>query len=174
MSYGLVKFNNIETEARVKKFLFLAMLTASIHAFGQAAAPALSNGQMLYLPIYSHIWYGDPGKEDTPRALLLSALVSIRNTDPGLPIRVTSAQYYDTSGNKLKQYLIAPITIKPLGTHELFIPKSDSSGGSGANFLISWESAAPANAPMVEALHAEVVGTRALTFTTTARPVLAK
>jgi len=156
----------------MKKLLFLLMLAASIRAFGQAAAPELSPGQMLYLPIYSHIWYGDPGGKNKPRMLLLSALISIRNTDPKLPIRVTSAQYFDTAGRKLKQYLAASVMLEALATHELFIPKSDSAGGSGANFLISWESATPVNPPLVQAVHAEILGTRALAFTTTARPIV--
>ena len=61
-----------------------------------------------------------------------------------------------------------------MGTHELYIPKSDSAGGSGANFLIAWQSDAPVNPPIVEAIHAEVLGTRALAFATTARVIDAK
>ena len=158
---------------RLKKLFLLLLLFTSAQSFGQSA-PSLSTGQTLYLPIYSHIWYGDPGRDDAPRMLLLSALVSIRNTDPNQTIRVTSAQYYDTDGRKLRQYLPAPVTIRPLGTHEVFIQKSDSAGGSGANFLISWDAASPANPPIVEAVHAEVLGTRSLAFTTSARPLVTK
>ena len=157
----------------LRRLFLLLLLLASAQGFGQTA-PALSTGQVLYLPIYSHIWYGDQGRSDAPRKLLLSALVSIRNTDSGQPIRVTSAQYYDTGGRKLRQFIPAPVTIKPLGTHEVFIQKSDSAGGSGANFLISWESSSPANPPIVEAVHAEVLGTRSLTFMTSARPINTK
>ncbi|MBI4290987.1 MAG: DUF3124 domain-containing protein [Betaproteobacteria bacterium] len=155
------------------RLALLLLLAASAPSFGQSAPP-LSTGQTLYLPIYSHIWYGDPGRDDAPRMLLLSALVSIRNTDPHQGIRVTSAQYYDTDGRKLRQFLPAPVTIRPLGTHEVFIPKSDSAGGSGANFLISWDAGSPANPPIVEAVHAEVLGTRSLAFTTSARPIVTK
>jgi hypothetical protein len=157
----------------LQKFVLLLLLAASTPSFGQSAPP-LSTGQTLYLPIYSHIWYGDPGRDDAPRMLLLSALVSIRNTDPNHGIRVTSAQYYDTDGRKLRQYVPVPVTIRPLGTHEVFIPKSDSAGGSGANFLISWDAGSPANPPVVEAVHAEVLGTRSLAFATSARPIITK
>jgi len=159
--------------AILKGLVLLLFFAASAQSFGQSA-PALSPGQMLYLPIYSHIWYGDPGRDDAPRMLLLSALVSIRNTDPHQAIRVISAQYYDTDGRKLRQYVAAPVMIRPLGTHEIFIPKSDSAGGSGANFLISWDAGSPTNAPIVEAVHAEVLGTRSLAFTTSARPIVTK
>ena len=155
----------------MNKLLLTLLLAASAQCFAQTP---LSGGQTLYLPIYSHIWYGDPGRDDTPRTLLLSALVSIRNTDPRLPIRVTSAQYYDTAGKALKQYVTAPAVIQPLGTLELFIPKSDSAGGSGANFLITWDAQRAANPPIVEAVHAEVLGTRSLAFTTSARPIETK
>ncbi|MBI2315807.1 MAG: DUF3124 domain-containing protein [Betaproteobacteria bacterium] len=158
-------------DARLRRLLLLLLFAWSTLGIAQ---PALSTGQVLYLPIYSHIAYGDPDRKDAPRTLLLSALVSIRNTDPDRPIRVTSAQYYDTDGRKLKQFVPAPVTIRPMGTYEVFIAKSDSAGGSGANFLISWSAEAPANPPMVEAVHAEVLGTRSLAFVTSARPIVAK
>ena len=157
----------------MRHFLLVLLLFASAESFGQTA-PALSTGQVVYLPIYSHILYGDPSWQNEPKTLLLSALVSIRNVDPNQAIRVTSAQYYDTDGRKLKQFVPTAVTIKPLGTHELFIPRSDSAGGSGANFLISWDAAGPANPPIVEAVHSEVLGTRSLAFITSARPIVAR
>ena len=60
----------------------------------------------------------------------MSTHVSIRNTDPKLAIRVNSARYYDTEGKLLREYLPSPKSIPPFGTHELFVPRSDSSGGS--------------------------------------------
>jgi len=41
---------------------------------------ALSSGQSLYLPIYSHMLYGNLGKRGQASSILLSALVSIHNT----------------------------------------------------------------------------------------------
>lgn len=157
----------------MKNLTALLLLLASSLAIAQAI-PEKSKGQLLYLPIYSHIWFGDLDAKGKPGTLMVSALVSIRNVSPSGSIRVTSAQYYDTGGKKLKQYLGAPVTINPMGTHELYIPKSDSAGGSGANFLIAWQSDAPVNPPIVEAIHAEVLGTRSLAFATTARVIDAK
>ncbi len=160
---------HIETQG-VKCFLLALLLFAGAPAIAQTGL-SMSTGQTLYLPVYSHIFYGDPGREDQPRALLLSTLVSIRNSDPKRSINVTSAQYFDTNGRKIKEFIPAPVTLQPLGTHEIFIAKSDSAGGSGANFLISWESRTPANPPIVEGVHAEVLGTRSLAFITVARPI---
>ena len=73
-----------------------------------------------------------------PQQTLVSALVSIRNTDLANTIRITSAVYYDTQGKKLREYLPQPVAVPPMGTHEIFVPRADSAGGSGANFVIVW------------------------------------
>src|SRR5579864_8380220 len=113
-------------------------------------------GQVLYLPIYSHIRFGDPDRQGKPGMLLVSAMVSIRNVDPRTTIRLVSADYYDSNGTRLKAYVTAPVVIRPLAAYELYVPKSDSSGGSGASFVISWQSGDAAQPPIVEAIHAEV------------------
>jgi hypothetical protein len=51
------------------------------------------------------------------------------------------------------------------------VPRSDSSGGSGANFIIDWTAEKPINPPIVEALHADIREARTLLFVTTARPI---
>ena len=157
----------------MKSKLFASCLLAMTSglALGQSPAP-LTNGQALYLPIYSHIWHGDADEKSPPGKLLVSVSVSIRNTDPRKSIRVTSAQYFDTDGKKLKEYVPSPKTIGPMGTYELFVPRSDDTGGSGANFVITWKSDVNVNAPVVEALHANIPAGRAIVFTTTARPIV--
>ena len=149
--------------------LLLLLGAASELAFGQGAARA--TGQRLYLPIYSHIWHGDLDARGEPTRTLVSVSVSIRNTDPDQSIRVTSAQYYDTAGRRLKDYVPSPRTIPPMGTHEIFIPRSDDLGGSGANFVIVWTSDVPVSPPIVEGVHANLPAGRAIVFTTTARPI---
>jgi hypothetical protein len=132
----------------------------------------LSRGQTLYLPIYSDIWHGDRVVERRyPLKTPVSALVSIRNTSPRTPVRVTSARYFDTEGKLLKQFVETPRIIAPLGTYELFVEKQESRGGSGANFIIQWEAGTPTNPPVVEAIHADIKGHSTFTFVTTARPI---
>jgi hypothetical protein len=134
-------------------------------------ARLLTSGQTLYLPIYSHMLYGNIGKSGKVSQVMLSALVSIRNTDPRRPMRILSARYYDTSGKLIGERLPAPVVLPPLGTHELFVELNDASGGSGANFIIKWDADSPINPPLVESLHANMDGGKAVVFMTQSVPV---
>lgn len=129
-------------------------------------------GQSLYLPIYSHLYHGDVNpRTGKPSETLVSTHVSIRNTDPAAGLKIVSARYYNTDGKLLREFLPKPQAIPPLGTYELYVPRSDSSGGSGANFIIDWIADKPINPPLVEALHADIREARTLLFVTTARPI---
>jgi hypothetical protein len=91
----------------VRRLLPLCLVLLSASA--AAEVPQLSDGQTLYLPIYSHIWHGDvvvDGKY--PLKSQVSALVSIRNTSLKTPITVTSARYFGTEGKLLKEYVPTP------------------------------------------------------------------
>lgn len=145
----------------------LAALSSGL-AHGQTT-PGRSLGQTLYLPVYSHIWHGDSTPEGARAKTLMSVSVAIRNTDKAKPIRVVSAQYYDTDGKKLRNYVPTAQTIAPMGTLELFVPRSDDTGGSGANFIIVWKADQATNPPMVEGIHANLPAGRAIAFTSTAR-----
>lgn len=152
------------------KSILVGTMLAVATGFAVAESPSgRLMGQNLYLPIYSHIWHGDLAQGGQRTKTLVSVSVSIRNTDPLIPIRVTSAQYYDTDGNKLKEFITAPRLIAPMGTYELFIARDDDTGGSGANFLITWKSEKPASPPIVEGIHANLPAGRSIAFTSSAR-----
>jgi hypothetical protein len=136
-----------------------------------AQSPARSSGQSLYLPIYSHILHGETERNGQPAQTLMSVMVSVRNTDAARPIRVVSAQYYDTGGKRIKEYVSAPRSIAPLATLELYVPTSDDSGGSGANFVIAWQADGVVSAPLVEAVHANLAVGRSVVFITNARVI---
>ncbi len=153
----------------MKLIAMSVLLAGSCAAALAQTPPSRSLGQNLYLPIYSHIWHGEVDKNNQPTKTLVSVSVSIRNTDAAKPIRILSAQYYDTDGKKLREYVTSPRTIAPMGTYELFVPRSDDTGGSGANFVISWKSDKPASPPVVEGFHANLPVGRAIAFTTSAR-----
>ena len=143
---------------RLAPFLLLLALGLPPGGLAFAQAPvARSTGQVLYHPIYSHVWHGDLDSRGEPAKTLVSISVSIRNTDPVKPIRVSSAQYFDTDGKRLREYFVSPRTVGPMGTIELFIQRSDDTGGSGANFVIVWRSDSPASPPIVEGFHANLV-----------------
>jgi hypothetical protein len=150
--------------------LILAAFWSSNATYAQEAR-ALSTGQSIYLPIYSHMLYGNVGRSGKVSQVLLSALVSIRNTDARRPLRLLSARYYDTHGKLLSERVPAVVVIPPYGTHELFVELNDASGGSGANFVIKWDAEAPINPPLVEALHANMDGGKAVIFMTQSVPI---
>lgn len=157
---------------KVCRYAAAACLLAGSVTGSAQEAPAVSTGQTLYLPIYSHLYHGDVHpKTGKPSETLVSTHVSIRNTDPVAAMKVTSARYYNTAGKLLREFLPKPQTIPPLGTYELYVPRSDSSGGSGANFIIDWSAESRINPPLVEALHADIREARTLLFVTTARAI---
>ncbi len=154
------------------KAVVLWALALGLVSGSYGAGPTPEQG--VYLPIYSHVYVGDVDKQGQPDFKLLSAHVSIRNTDAKNSIQILAARYYDTGGNFLKNYVPSPVTIPALGTVELFVPRNDTSGGSGANFLITWRADAKVQPPLIEALHASLDMSRTLTFITSGRVLEAK
>jgi len=112
----------------------------------------LSRGQTIYVPAYSHIYSGNREKP-----FLLTATLSIRNIDAKHPIQVTKVGYYATKGKLLKDCLDDPVILQPLESIRYVISQNDSSGGSGANFLVRWQSKKPVNPPIVETV---MIGTQ--------------
>lgn len=91
------------------------------------------SGQTVYVPVYSHIYHGDQDKHPFD----LTATLSIRNTDPDIPITVTAIDYYDSNGNLLKNFQQRPLEIKPMGSTRAIIQESDRSGGRGQILLLN-------------------------------------
>jgi len=106
-----------------------------------------SHGETVYVSIYSNVYAGPKGAP-----FLLSAMVSIRNTDPKNDITITGADYYDTNGKKVESYIKSPITLKPLASTFFNIKEYDERGGPGANFLIKWNSLKLVNQPIIESI----------------------
>jgi hypothetical protein len=141
-------------------------------SYSSPSGLTLYSWQTLYLPIYWHLYHGDASaKTGKPSEILLSTHISIRNTDPRASLLVNSARYYNTEGKLLREFLPRPQSVAPLGTYEIYVPRSDFPGGSGANVIIGWSADRPVNPPLVEALHADVRDGRTLFFVTTARPI---
>lgn len=110
--------------------------------------------QTVYVPLYSHI-YAEERFKDKP--FNLTATLSIRNTDPKNGLRLTTVDYYDSSGKRLRSFLNEPVIIQPLGSTRYVIPESDTSGGSGAKFLVFWQSEKGITAPIIESI---MIGTQ--------------
>lgn len=155
---------------RLTRLLAPCLLALSLSTTA-LAQEAQSKGQTLYLPIYSHLWHGNVDRSGKADMAQLSALVSIRNTDPGKALRVISAKYYDTDGKLLREFLPAVRLVPPLGTLELLVERREAEGGSGANFIIRWQNDEALNPPLVEAVHADLYGLKPVSFITTARAI---
>lgn len=112
----------------------------------------LSKGQTVYVPVYSHIYFGD---KETP--FYLAATMSIRNTDQASSISITEVNYYDTNGRLIKKYLENPVQLGANASTRFVIKESDDKGGSGANFIVKWKADMLVNAPIIESV---MIGTR--------------
>ncbi|MFO1197348.1 MAG: DUF3124 domain-containing protein [Burkholderiaceae bacterium] len=151
------------------------LAAASPPALSQAGPPAgadaRARAQQVYVSVYSHVYAGDTDARGRARAIALSTLVSVRNVDASVPLRIRSARYHDTEGRMLRDYATSPVLVPPLATREFFVAQSDVAGGSGASLVIAWEADAPALPPLVEAVHLEVRGSRPISFVTVGRPL---
>ena len=132
--------------------------------------PPATQGQTVYVPVYSEVLYGNADNYGKPDKWQLSAMLSIRNTDPKNALTVRSIRYYDTAGTLIREYP-AGNTVGPLATVEVFVEHKDKSGGSGANFLVVWEATKPINAPIIETVHTYFFGTRSVAFTSSGQPL---
>jgi hypothetical protein len=134
------------------KACIVLLVAVLVGLFPGAALAELSTGQMVYAPVYSHIYSGD-----RERPLFLAVTLSIRNTDPRHPITVVGVDYHDSDGKRLKGYLESPVTLSPAQSTRYVVKYSDKSGGSGANFYVTWKAERPVNAPIIESI---MIGTQ--------------
>lgn len=119
----------------------------------------VSSGQKVYVPVYSHIYQGPKS-----RPYYLSAMLSIRNVDAVNTIVVSSVEYLDDDGKIIKSFFDKPITIPPMATKEVFIPERDTSGGSGANFIVIWKAEKQVSVPIIQAVMIGTASTQGISF----------
>ncbi|WP_457575445.1 DUF3124 domain-containing protein [Desulfomarina sp.] len=122
--------------------------------------------QKVYVPAYSHIYHGN---KETP--LLLSITLSIRNVDPLRSLTVTTVDYYETQGKLLKHFIVEPVLLPPMGSTRFIVPQKDTTGGSGANFIVSWKAEEKINPPIIESV---MIGTQSqlgISFTSRGRAI---
>lgn len=116
--------------------------------------------QKVYVPIYSNIQLQDEGLQ-----VPLQATVSIRNTDSDQNLMISRISYFNTNGERVRDYLKEPIAIKAFGSHEVFVATGDLDGGSGAKFIVEWQAQKDSiNRPIIEAIFSGTRGSGAFTF----------
>jgi len=155
--------------------LFSLVLYVSVQAQAPAAgeqpgksdlAGSFARGELVYVPIYSSIFY-----EGGKRTLELAATLSIHNVNPDRPLTIVRADYYDTQGKLIKKYLEKPLVLSALATTNIVIERANTAGGTGANFLVEWQSPQDANSPLVEAVMVNASSNLGIAFTSTGKVI---
>jgi hypothetical protein len=106
-----------------------------------------SIGQLVYVPVYSHIY-----QQNRRKTFNLTATLSIRNADPNRPLNVSLVDYFDSRGNLVQKYVDKTVTVPPLASISYVIEEEDLRGGVGANFLVRWQSSQQIFPPVIEAV----------------------
>ena len=81
-------------------------------------------------------------------------------------VHILKADYYNTVGINVRQYLKNDVFLKPLETVEIIIEEYDMEGGSGANFVFDWAMKNDINPPLFEAVMISPYEQHGLAFTT--------
>ncbi len=157
-----MRITGITNRALATAVLSLTLLCASLPL---AARIRLLRDQTLYVPVYSHIYFGNREKD----YILLSATLSVRNTDMAKPIVLLSADYYDSKGKFLEKFVKNPVTLAPLESIRYIVKESDTRGGSGASFIVKWRADSPVTAPIVESVMIGTRGQQGISFTSRAQ-----
>ncbi len=140
--------------------MILVSLMAASAAAGDGNTVPLSRGQVVYAPVYSHIYIGD-----RERPFLLAVTLSIRNTDPEDAIVVTKVSYFNSEGTRLEEYLKQPVTLEGMSATRFVVHESDETGGSGASFLVEWETAKSVSPPIIETVMIGAQTQQGISFT---------
>ncbi|MGD9209650.1 MAG: DUF3124 domain-containing protein [Desulfobacteraceae bacterium] len=119
---------------------------------------SIQKHKFVYIPIYSHV-YADHG-----RPYLLEATLSIRNTDINKSVYIRSVHYFNTRGDLVKKYVDQLIKLRPLETIDFLVKARDTTGGSGANFIVEWLSLDKVEEPIIEAVMVGSIGAQGISF----------
>lgn len=148
----------------LRRVLWLSPLLLLVLAFDRPGTPGMSRGQLLFVPVYSEIPFGDAAT-----TLPLSVTVSLRNTDPARPIVVERVDYHDSRGQLVRSYLDAPQVLGPLAAQHFFLRESDRDGGVSSSFLVSWRSDDAVSPPHLDAVMLTTRSQQGISFSTSAR-----
>jgi hypothetical protein len=143
---------------------FWGVLGVGLLFCGSVGAVELSRGQMLFLPVYSEIPYGD-----RKASLNLAVTVTVRNLDVARPLTLKRIDYLDEHGVVVRALIERVTILKPLAAEIFQIRESDRSGGRAAGVLMEWESGEGMVAPLLEGVMVNGAYNQGLAFVTAAR-----
>ena len=128
---------------------------------------ALSKGQTVYVPAYSHIY---TGAKKRPFALAIT--LSIRNIDLDANITLSEVNYYGSKGELIESFVEDAPSVKPQESVRFVIAEGDEGGGSGANFIVKWKSATEVNPPIIESIMIGAQSSQGISFTSRGRAII--
>lgn len=136
-------------------------LARNANSFNRSAE---SVGQLVYVPVYSHIY-----QQDRQKTFNLTTTLSIRNADPFRSFMLTEVSYYDSKGQFIQHYLDSTVTIEPLASTSFVIEERDLRGGVGANFIVNWKSNQAIIPPVIEAVNITTSQQQGISFLSVGR-----
>ena len=141
--------------------------TSSNGALVEPSLDRVAIRRTVYVGAYSSVRLGGgKGKVD------LATTLSIHNTSDERALNVERVDYFDTAGNLVHNYLPKPITIRPFGTVEAFVPAENTRGGTGANFIVEWSASGLITEPLIETVMVGTLGAQGFSFTSRGKPMV--
>jgi hypothetical protein len=166
---GWVTFNDVLRGVKIMNKIssvLVALFGSATVLLASPDAQALTSGNTVYVPIYSHVYHGNMDWTKKPETKQMAVMVSVRNIDQKNPITVTSIKYFGSDGKLIRDETAKAKTLAPLATMELFVENKDATGGAGANYIITFKSDVPVDPPIIEALHTNFWAPGSVVFTT--------
>ncbi len=114
-----------------------------------------------YLSLYPELY-----TQSKKTMLSFTSTVSIRNISRTDTLYLLSGEYYNTQGDKIKDYFATPVYVKPLETIEIIVRFEDDKGGSGANFIFDWMVPSKNSIPLIEGLMVSTMASQGMSFST--------
>lgn len=121
----------------------------------------LSYFDTVYVSIYSDIY-----SETKETRFNLTATLSLRNTSLFDTIYISDVEYYNSAGTPIREYLDRPIMLKPMESMEYVIEEKDTTGGTGANFIVQWAAYNDRTKPLFEGIMISTNGQQGISFAT--------
>lgn len=118
-----------------------------------------ADAHLVYVPAYSHVYVGDRN-----RRFQLTCTLSVRNTSLQDTLELKSVRYYDSHGSLVYDYLHSPSALRPMATYEVVVAERDTTGGSGANFLVEWTGPDSTPHPIIETVMVGASSTTGVSF----------
>ncbi|NME66986.1 DUF3124 domain-containing protein [Flammeovirga aprica] len=112
--------------------------------------PSLTFKEKYYVAAYSDLYYQEGNDK-----FQCTVILSLRNVSTTDTLYFTTADYYDSNGKLLRNYLKGEtLELKPLESAEYIVEKRESLGGVGANFIVEYGTTSPPkNKALIEAIN---------------------